>query len=182
MIARALAQDPHIIVLDEPTAFLDLPRRIEIMGLLKKLTRDTRKAVLLSTHDLDLALQVADIMWLISDSGELKVGAPEDLVLSGVLEESFNSHGVEFDKWHGTFIMHRTWRGTVNLVGSGIAKVWTKKALEREGYKVQSGLKQDMMTISCPDREDGWTITDGEKTETFRSLYDLVRALRAEDV
>ena len=60
MIARALAQEPVLMILDEPTAFLDLPRRAEIMALLQNLAHTTDKAILLSTHDLDLALRCAD--------------------------------------------------------------------------------------------------------------------------
>ena len=60
MIARALAQEPSLLVLDEPTAFLDVPSRVELMGLLRQLTRNSSIAVLMSTHDLELALRTAD--------------------------------------------------------------------------------------------------------------------------
>ena len=81
MIARALAQEPALMLLDEPTAFLDLPRRVEIMQLLRQLAQQTKKAILLSTHDLDLALRLADKIWLLTADGFLQIGAPEDLVL-----------------------------------------------------------------------------------------------------
>jgi iron complex transport system ATP-binding protein len=95
MIARALAQSPTVMLLDEPTAFLDLPRRVEIMQLLRQLTRETNQAILLSTHDLDLALRLADKVWLLTTNGILHVGAPEDLVLSGAFADTFNSEGVD---------------------------------------------------------------------------------------
>ena len=60
MVARALAQEPSLLVLDEPTAFLDVPSRVELMGLLRQLTRRGTIAALASTHDLELALRVAD--------------------------------------------------------------------------------------------------------------------------
>ncbi|MEO0562833.1 MAG: ABC transporter ATP-binding protein, partial [Chloroflexota bacterium] len=82
MIARALAQESEVMLLDEPTAFLDLPRRAEVMGLLRNLAAQTGRAILLSTHDLDLALRTADKLWLMSE-GAVRVGTPEDLVLSG---------------------------------------------------------------------------------------------------
>ena len=69
MIARALAQEPAVMLLDEPTAFLDLPRRVEIMHILRQLARDTQRAILLSTHDLDLALRNADKIWLMPKGG-----------------------------------------------------------------------------------------------------------------
>ena len=79
MIARALAQQPDLMILDEPTAFLDLPRRAEIMALLQDLAHSTGKAILLSTHDLDLALRCADRIYLLPVEGALQTGAPEDL-------------------------------------------------------------------------------------------------------
>ena len=101
MIARALAQSPMVMLLDEPTAFLDLPRRVEIMQLLRNLARETNQAILLSTHDLNLALRLADQIWLLNSHGILQVGAPEDLVLSGAFAHTFDSEGVEFDIFSG---------------------------------------------------------------------------------
>ena len=60
MIAKALAQQTPVVLLDEPTAFLDYPSKVEMMKLLRRLTAETGKAILLSTHDLPLALQLAD--------------------------------------------------------------------------------------------------------------------------
>lgn len=64
MIAKALAQQTPIILLDEPTAFLDYPSRVEVMQLLFNIAHEEHKTVLLSTHDLDLALHTADRLWL----------------------------------------------------------------------------------------------------------------------
>ena len=73
MIAKALAQDTPLIILDEPTAHLDLPNRVEIMRLLRELANNTGKAILLSSHDLDLALQSSDWLWLIPKGGPVTV-------------------------------------------------------------------------------------------------------------
>ena len=104
MIARALAQEPAVLLLDEPTAFLDLPRRVEIMQLLRRLARDQQRAILLSTHDLDLALRTADRIWLLPGDGSLQAGAPEDLVLSGAFADAFRAEGVAFDPQTGAFL------------------------------------------------------------------------------
>ncbi len=95
MIARALAQDTPIILLDEPTAFLDLPRRIEIMLLLRELAHVERKAILLSTHDLELALRYADRLWLLPAGGAFDSGTPDQLKASGALLRAFASEGAE---------------------------------------------------------------------------------------
>jgi iron complex transport system ATP-binding protein len=76
LVARALAQDPAVLILDEPTAFLDVQARIELLGLLRALTRQRRLAVVMSTHELELALRVADSVWLILPDGRLVSGAP----------------------------------------------------------------------------------------------------------
>ncbi len=93
MIARALAQQTPLILLDEPTAFLDLPRRIEIMQLLRALAHEQGKAILLSTHDLELALRYADRLWLMPNDGVLAEGAPVQLRTSGQLLHTFAGEG-----------------------------------------------------------------------------------------
>lgn len=90
MIARALAQMTPVLVLDEPTAFLDLPRRIEVIRLLYSLARETQRAVLVSTHELDLALRYADRLWLIDEIGQFIQGYPDELKSNGTLKRVFN--------------------------------------------------------------------------------------------
>lgn len=96
MIARALAQSSKIMVLDEITAFLDLPGRVEVMAMLRRHAEETGKIVLLSSHDLELSLELARELWII-DRGELIVGAPGELVSSGVVAGAFDSADVAFD-------------------------------------------------------------------------------------
>jgi iron complex transport system ATP-binding protein len=136
MLARALAQDTPLLLLDEPTAHLDLPSRIQLMRLLHRLARETRKGILLSTHELDLALQVAGEVWLLQPGGQLDSGAPEDLVLNGVFEAAFVKEGIVFDKAAGAFTIHRDNTTPIILTGSGTAILWTQRALQREGFVV----------------------------------------------
>ncbi len=90
MIARALAQEPRMLILDEPTAYLDLPGRVEVMHLLAQLAR-ADSAVLISTHDLDLALRNASRVWLLGQDGELRSGTPDELLRAGAFELAFAS-------------------------------------------------------------------------------------------
>ena len=92
MIAKALAQQTPIIYLDEPTAFLDYPSKVETLLLLKRISREALKTIFLSTHDLELALQVADCIWLMTDDG-LTIGTPRQLADSGVLSRFVESGG-----------------------------------------------------------------------------------------
>ncbi|HUV06353.1 MAG TPA: ABC transporter ATP-binding protein [Spirochaetia bacterium] len=180
MIARALAQEPHVIILDEPTAFLDLPRRVEIMILLQNLARETGRAILLSTHDLDLALRCADVIWLFPPEGKLESGAPEDLVLSGALERTFRNRGIVFDRTHGSFLIQREKRGLIELEGAGFELVWSRRALEREGYEVTRGKRMDRPKVRVVTRGGipSWQLTLEGESLTFSSIYELVKALR----
>ena len=137
MIARALAQKPQVMILDEATAFLDLPRRVELMQLLQKLAAEGGRAILLSTHDLDLALRHADRLWILPPGGPLRQGAPEDMILADALDTAFeNTAEVRFDKASGAFARKNRERGNIILSGDGITAQWTARALERKGYRV----------------------------------------------
>ena len=97
MIAKAIAQQTPLICLDEPTAFLDFPSKIETMQLLKKLAKDNGKTIVLSTHDLELTLQLADRIWLMQ-KGSITTGTPEEVAQCGALSEFIEREGITFDK------------------------------------------------------------------------------------
>jgi iron complex transport system ATP-binding protein len=96
MIAKALAQQTPIIFLDEPTAFLDFPSKVEMMQLLRRLAREAQKTIFLSTHDFELALQVADKLWLM-ETGGVSIGSPKELAQSGALARYVERPGITFD-------------------------------------------------------------------------------------
>ena len=96
MIARALAQDTPVILLDEPTAFLDLPNRYELCTLLSRLAHDEGKLILFSTHELDIALTLADSIALV-DTPRLVHMPTTEMISSGNLERLFNSEHISFD-------------------------------------------------------------------------------------
>lgn len=97
MIAKALAQQTPTIILDEPTAFLDYPSKVDVMQLLRRLAHQMQKTVFLSTHDLEIALQLADELWLMTAGGNLQIGSPHELVLSGALPAFVERKGIRFD-------------------------------------------------------------------------------------
>ena len=107
MIAKTLAQETPLIYLDEPTAFLDFPSKVEIMRLLLDLTRRAGKTIFLSTHDLELALQIADTLWLMDKKNEMTVGTPDELRMNGSIESFFSCEGVEFDRKIGFFRINK---------------------------------------------------------------------------
>ena len=97
MIARALAQQTPIIILDEPTAFLDVASRIETMRLLQTLAHDRGKAVLLSSHDISQSLMLADELWLITTDRQVLTGTTADLVASGAMNHLFTNRDIHFN-------------------------------------------------------------------------------------
>jgi iron complex transport system ATP-binding protein len=101
MVARALAQDGELMILDEPTAHLDLVNRFEIMHLLRTIAKTQQKAILVVTHDLDIAIETADDFWLMPFGGPLVTGRPEDMILSGKINQLLPTDQLHFSSTTG---------------------------------------------------------------------------------
>ncbi|MCI0751947.1 MAG: ABC transporter ATP-binding protein [Flammeovirgaceae bacterium] len=172
MIARALAQETPVLLLDEPTAHLDLNNRVEIMNLLLSLCKKERKAVLVSTHELDLALQTADLLWLAMNK-TIKKGIPEDLVLNGALDELFQFKGFDLKTGKVQHSPHRSKH--VGLKGEGAELLWTKNALERNGYQVSD--RGIHVSISKAGNKFMWRVDE----KIFDSISELLKHLDAVD-
>ena len=97
LLAKALVQDTPLIILDEPTAHLDLPNRISIMRLLRNLADETGKCILFSSHDLDLAIHTSDQLWLLQKGGVLIKGSPTELIAGSAFEDTFTQGTDETD-------------------------------------------------------------------------------------
>lgn len=136
MIAKALAQQTPIIFLDEPTAYLDYPSKVEIMLLLRRLATTRRLTIFMSTHDLELALQIADKVWLLDKTHGLNTGIPEDLALSGLLQRYFMRPGLDFDSENIAFKIDIPHHRSMSVVGSGIRYTLLCRALNRLGYRI----------------------------------------------
>jgi iron complex transport system ATP-binding protein len=103
MIAKVLAQQCPIIILDEPTAFLDITSKIETMLLLKKLSSEKKKTILFSTHDLEIALQMSDKLLLMKQNQPIIDGTPETLISDGTVSAFFSNEKVCFNAESGKF-------------------------------------------------------------------------------
>jgi len=180
MVAKALVQDAPLIILDEPTAFLDLPSRIEIVQLLKRLARQKNKGILLSTHDLDLALQLADKIWLLAQGRDLETGVPEDLVLADGFRRFFEREGIVFDNDSGTFKVEKEQLKTIRLVGKGIEYKWVNRALHRTGYKttIDEGDYPQVEVDSDNNREYVLKLPNGTP-QKLRTIEDLLEQIKA---
>lgn len=96
MIAKALAQETPVMLLDEPTAYLDYPSKVNLFGILKRLVKENKKAVIVSTHDLDLALRLADKVWLV-EGKRLYCGTVSELASQGVIQSFIDSENIHYD-------------------------------------------------------------------------------------
>ena len=171
MIAKALAQSTPIIFLDEPTAFLDYPSKVEIMQQLHNLSREEGKTVFMSTHDLELALQISDKIWLLDKNIGVETGTPEDLSLSGDLDRFFKREGIEFDREEGLFRISHKIRGEMKVFGTDSGRVnMVAKALLRNGIKADREVESPHSVEVVPD---GY-VFNGQKAKSIKELLDLI--------
>ena len=180
-IAKVLAQESPIIILDEPTAFLDVTSRIEIMVLLRKLAREQQKSILLSTHDLDSAIQLGDKLWMQERgakdnraSAPMVSGTPEDLILSGVLESFFGKKGVVFDSYSGK-ISPVPSENPVGIDGEARSAFWAGNALKRKGFAPTAPAKEIVSVQCLSPTEFTVSFPDGKtlKANSIEELLDL---------
>jgi len=171
MIARALCQDTPVIILDEPTAHLDLNNRVNIVNLLRDLAHDHGRTILMATHELDLALQMADHLWLAQTGKSVIEGMPEDLVLNGRIDEVFQFKGYDLKSGQ---VESRKSGHEVSLRGKGHIYLWTKNALERNGYNIVEG-KSPMINTPETGGEMIWVM----EGKSYQSLDALIKGIGA---
>ncbi len=179
MIARALAQEADIMLLDEPTAYLDLPRRVETMQLLKRLARKAECAILVSTHDLDLALRNCDQLWLMRQD-DMAIGAPEDLVLQGQLGETFSAAGINFDERLGAFVLDSPRGRRVKVSGDGTEAMWMRRAFERSGYNICEESGEVEVTQRSRGGAPFWHLRVNSRASKHLTVEAVLEALESE--
>ncbi|GAA2839805.1 ABC transporter ATP-binding protein [Nonomuraea rubra] len=174
MIARALAQQPSVLLLDEPTAFLDVAARLELIKLLLSLTDEHGLAVLMSTHDVEHMLRHADSVWLVTPERELISGAPEEIGLAGHLRRMLND-AAAFDPRTGTFTWDTRHSATACITApqdcSADLLSWTARAVERAGYRISEHHADITVEVRSPGR---WLVGSHE----LDSVATLVAYLR----
>lgn len=168
MIARAIAQDGELIILDEPTAHLDLVNRFEIMNLLRDIALKEKKGVLVVTHDLEIAIETADRFWLLNCGSPILAGSPEDLILSGKINELLPSNEIEFSTKRGRLELKETFP-EYSISGEEELVYWVKKGLRKAGIQaVPSQIRV---------QADPFRITVDENT--FESVEKLISSLKS---
>jgi iron complex transport system ATP-binding protein len=172
MVARVLSQDTEIMIMDEPTAFLDIRSKYEIVHLMHELTRQRGKTIIFSTHDLNIAISQSDKIWLALDE-KLNEGAPEDLMIAGSFENLFDSAIVGFCSKDGSFSFRGNERGNIFIKGNGNSRYWTERAIIRAGYSVSE--EPGNLIIEVPETEfKKWSLITPDESHEFFTLYELV--------
>jgi iron complex transport system ATP-binding protein len=183
LIARGIAQACPLLLLDEPSAFLDAPARAWIFHLLRDLARSGGGAIVMSAHDIDLALRYADRMWLMDGRGGISAGAPEDLVASGELGRAFEGGELGFDERSGSFRARPATRPRlVRLLGpEGTSLAWTARLLERLGLAAATEPGGASATIRVEEGEAGprFEVETPRGSARAGSFEELARALTA---
>ncbi|NQU88110.1 MAG: ABC transporter ATP-binding protein [Mariniphaga sp.] len=178
MIARALAQDTPIIILDEPTAFLDVSNKYEIFHLLQVLAKEKGKTIVLSTHDLNIALREVDKFWILLED-ETFEGSPEDSVLNGNFEKLFSNSHIGFDHYEGEYFFKKEFREKVKITGEGIPLNWTLRAFNRMGYQIVMDVKPDF-EVNVIESKNGinWEFKRKLSVQNFNSIYEMLQNLQ----
>lgn len=171
MIARALAQNTGTMILDEPTAHLDLLNRVEIGRMLRELARQRNVAILMSSHDLESILRLADRVWLMNGDGRIQEGIPEELAMDGSFSEVFSNDKLHFDRNDGSFRSREEAKGTLVLEGEGIRYFWTQRALERIGYRIRKKSTEEE-SADVTVNESGWK----HRGQDHASLESLIQS------
>ena len=173
MIAKALAQECPIILLDEPTAFLDAGSRIEMMYLLKELAVKEQKSILLSTHDIETAIRLGDRFWLMDKDLPFISGIPEDLIINDIFSQFFDKKNIQFDKQTGT--LQICYKSTQNIYISGdtILYRWIGNALKKKDFNPVEG--SGFPQIHCR-AENEFLLKENEFTEEvcYKNIEKLI--------
>lgn len=179
MIAKALVQECPLIILDEPTAFLDVVSRIEIMTLLHRLAVEQNKAILLSTHDIEQALVLSDKLWLLSKEKGLQCGTTEDMILNHRMDTLFSHSNIQFDYDHGVYypIVNGVKEIMVEATDETLLH-WTINALNRHGYTclLTEKKKQTIPHLQALSSHELRLISKGE-AHTYSSFETLLPEL-----
>lgn len=173
MIAKALAQQTPILLLDEPTAFLDFPTKTSLLIMLRKLARTQKIAVILSTHDIELAIKTADQIWLFPEHNKIINGIPEEMVLEGQIMEVFKNNEMAFDIDTGHFERLYIAQRNVKVTGDSPKAFWLKKALIRN--EISTTESSDLEIIV----DDEFHIfLKGEKTASLNHIKEVLNYLK----
>ena len=177
LLARALAQEPQLVVLDEPTSHLDARHRIEVMLILRQLTRDRGVTVIASLHDIDLAMKACDVAILVKDERILACGTPEDVLTESLVAQLYGLERATFDTRLGGVELRGSGGGQpVFVVAGGGSGAAVYRALVKHGFSIITGVLAEN-DIDCHIAASvGATVVKGPAFEDI-SQKDIAEAV-----
>jgi iron complex transport system ATP-binding protein len=141
MLARAICQEPEVLVLDEPTSFLDIRHKLELLSLLKELVREKKLAVIVSLHELDLAQKFSDRVLCIKGDRAYRCGTPEEIFTGDTIRDLYGMTRGSYNPWYGSLELeapHGTPR--VFVIGGGGSGIPVYRSLQRRGIPFAAGV------------------------------------------
>jgi iron complex transport system ATP-binding protein len=140
LLARALVQEPELIVLDEPTTHLDVRHRIEVMGILNTLTKEKGITVILSLHEIDLALKSCEIAILVKNNKILACGAPEDIIQEETVTNLFDISCANYNDFLGTVELANSIKPSTCVIAGAGSGTRIYRLLTKRGYGIYTGI------------------------------------------
>ncbi|MEX2822937.1 ABC transporter ATP-binding protein [Clostridioides difficile] len=140
LVARALVQEPEIIILDEPTTHLDIKHRLELINILKKLSKEKSISVILSLHEIDIALKSCDKVALIKNNKVIAYGQPEDVVDEDVINSLYELDDKNFNSLLGSVEISNKSKNEVFIIGGGGKATPIYRAFTKKGIGLYSGI------------------------------------------
>ena len=176
MIARALAQRPSVLLLDEPAAFLDVSARVEMVAMLRRLAREQAVAVILSSHDLELSLRTADTIWLVDGEGHMHIGAPEDLLVDGSVAAVVSSPNIALSPDERTFKIRSHPHARAFVSGAADSVGMARTVLEREGFEIVYSPQEAGLSVAVT--ASGWEAQGSAGPGHGNTFAELARFVR----
>ncbi|PBF74700.1 ABC transporter ATP-binding protein [Clostridioides difficile] len=140
LVARALVQEPEIIILDEPTTHLDIKHRLELINILKKLSKEKSISVILSLHEIDIALKSCDKVALIKNNKVIAYGQPEDVVDEDIINSLYELDDKNFNSLLGSVEISNKSKNEVFIIGGGGKATPIYRAFTKKGIGLYSGI------------------------------------------
>jgi iron complex transport system ATP-binding protein len=176
MIARALAQDTEIIIMDEPASFLDLQNKYAVYGIMKKLAENQNKTIIFSTHDINIALKFSDKLWIIYEKNIIE-NSPEDIILSGLLNNIFENKNIIFDTKSLDYKIEQTLNKPINVkfnTDNSDIKILIENALKRNGFYIDLKNEKTFLEVQYQNKKLEFQFNRNK----YFNFYELISALK----
>ena len=171
LLARTLVQDTPLVILDEPTTFLDISKKMQVIKILKNYCVESNKAIIFSSHDWDMVLEMANKIWIFKEGESLVQTTPEDLIINNQVEHYFGHESFKFSKDSGYFNESRTFNKKITIDSHTADRLkikWTQHALEKKGYEVVGDGARIVQIF-----DDHWTLDNVE----YDSIQNLIKSV-----